>query len=360
MQKGMFMPWYQSIDPATEKKIAEGLIRLKDGFVAENMPKRNLFDSLLLATWNIREFGSGRGNNRNRECLYYLAEIVNCFDLVAIQEVRDNLKSLRSLMNILGGWWKCIYTDVTEGPQGNFERLAYVYDSRKIGFGSLAGEIVIPPEKDSSKKMVPSNQLARTPYMLGLKAGWFNFTICTVHILYGTSAAEDPNRTKEINEIAKFLAARPKDKYAWSKNMILLGDFNIFEPDDVTFKAITDAGFLIPDEIKNKPSNALKTHHFDQIAFIAPDIEGQLSLCNAGAFDFTKYVYRDGDEAQYAPDMGDNYLKDKDGKSRTAAQKTTYYKQWRTYQMSDHLPLWIELKIDFSKEYLGKKLKLTP
>jgi len=29
-----------------------------------------------------------------------------------------------------------------------------------------------------------------------------------------------------------------------------------------------------------------------------------------------------------------------------------YYKTWRIYQMSDHLPLGIGLKINFSKEYL--------
>ena len=28
---------------------------------------------------------------------------------------------------------------------------------------------------------------------------------------------------------------------------------------------------------------------------------------------------------------------------------------WRTHQMSDHLPLWVELKIDFSDQYLKKQ-----
>ena len=29
-----------------------------------------------------------------------------------------------------------------------------------------------------------------------------------------------------------------------------------------------------------------------------------------------------------------------------------YLKKWRTWQMSDHLPMWIELEIDFSDSYL--------
>ena len=31
----------------------------------------------------------------------------------------------------------------------------------------------------------------------------------------------------------------------------------------------------------------------------------------------------------------------------------SYYKtKFRTIQMSDHLPLWVELKVDFSEQYL--------
>jgi hypothetical protein len=29
---------------------------------------------------------------------------------------------------------------------------------------------------------------------------------------------------------------------------------------------------------------------------------------------------------------------------------------WRTFQMSDHLPMWVELKIDYSDDYLARKL----
>jgi hypothetical protein len=30
------------------------------------------------------------------------------------------------------------------------------------------------------------------------------------------------------------------------------------------------------------------------------------------------------------------------------------YSTWRTYQMSDHLPMWVELHIDFTQEYLDE------
>lgn len=37
-------------------------------------------------------------------------------------------------------------------------------------------------------------------------------------------------------------------------------------------------------------------------------------------------------------------------KSETSLEE--YYEEWRTFQMSDHLPLWVELEIDFSDAYL--------
>ncbi len=37
-----------------------------------------------------------------------------------------------------------------------------------------------------------------------------------------------------------------------------------------------------------------------------------------------------------------------------AKQKDYYKKEWRTFQLSDHLPMWTELKINFSLSYLEK------
>jgi hypothetical protein len=39
---------------------------------------------------------------------------------------------------------------------------------------------------------------------------------------------------------------------------------------------------------------------------------------------------------------------------KTKTGKPGKFKDWRTYQMSDHLPMWIELRVDFSREYLER------
>jgi endonuclease/exonuclease/phosphatase family metal-dependent hydrolase len=351
------MPFYNSIRGKTQegKQTVEGLLRLKEGLEEIGLPKRTVSDRLLLATWNIRELGPSKFGTRPNEPLHYIAEIIDRFDLVAVQEVRDDLEVFNRLRGMLGGWWKVLLTDVTEGAPGNRERMAFLYDSRKLNFGGLAGEIVLPTRKNEEDPLA-ADQIARTPYLVGFQTGWFKFTICTAHIYYGESVPDDPRRTREIRELARFLASRAKEKHAWAKNMILLGDFNIFAPEDVTMQAITDAGFAVPEQLTKIPSNVPQNKHYDQIAFIAPDLEDRLSLCDAGVLNFFKYVYRPEDEELYRPAMGDAYLNKKNGTARTERERTTYYNQWRTFQMSDHLPMWIELQTDFSEAYLRKKI----
>ena len=352
------MPFYHGIDGAERagKQIAEGLVRLKDGLDADGMPKRTVSETLMLATWNVREFGRSKFGVRGPEPIYYLAEVIDRFDLVAVQEVRDDLTLLTQLMRVLGGWWKVVLTDVTEGRPGNRERMAFLYDSRKLSFGGLAGEIVLPPTTKRGGGHLAADQLSRTPYLVGFRAGWFRFTICTAHILYGRAVAEDPARTREIETLARFLAQRVEEPHAWARNMILLGDFNIFRPEDVTFEAITKAGFVVPRQLQTLPSNVPQNKHYDQIGFIAPDVQDALALCRAGIFNVFEHVYREGDAATYASAMGPAYRKNRNGTARDARGRAAYYRQWRTFQISDHLPMWIELKIDFGRDYLARKI----
>jgi len=348
------MPFYYQIDnsKADERRIAANLLKLKKFFTDTKIPERSIEKTLMLATWNIREFDNAKFGIRAKEPLFYIAEIISRFDVVAVQEVKEDLTALKKLMRILGSYWKCVLTDVTRGTQGNGERLVFMYDSRKVNSGGLACEIVIPPVKKKGKELNPSRQLARTPFMVGFQSGWFKFTICTVHIYYGEQKAIDPVRVAEIQEIAKYLADESKKKFAWSNNMILLGDFNIFSTTDETMKAITKAGFYVPEQLQKLPSNVPQDKHYDQVGFLTPRIKEQISTFNAGVINYYRQVYLDSDESTYTAAMGKGYTDKKD-----KSKKTNYYKQWRTFQMSDHLPMWIELKVDFGEDYLSAKAK---
>ncbi len=70
-------------------------------------------------------------------------------------------------MKALGKNWMFIMTDVTKGTVGNTERLAFIFDTRKVKLSGLAGEIVIPEEKlQATESDAMKTQFARTPYAI--------------------------------------------------------------------------------------------------------------------------------------------------------------------------------------------------
>lgn len=335
--------------------IAERLLELRASLRA-SIPPKSTQDSLLLATWNIREFDSEKGGERLDDAYFFIAEIISCFDLVAVQEVREDLSALDRVVSILGRrQWDYIVTDVTEGTSGNGERMAFLYDTRKVTFRGIAGEIVLPKGQGIAEDL----QFARSPFLVAFQAGWFKFNIATVHIYYGEdTGAKLQRRIDEIDALAKFMRKRAdRAAKAAGENFILLGDFNIISPEHKTMEALTRHGFAVPPELSGAATNLGGDKHYDQIAFrtrkgelrlgrgLVPGVEG---AHKAGAFPYYGIVFRDEDIGVYAEAAGIEL----DGEP-TAGQKRSY-RNWRTYQMSDHLPMWIELQIDFADDYLTR------
>ena len=94
------MPFYYEIenqfDPEDRQRVLTKLIDLRKQ-LHDEVPAKNVRDSLILATWNIRDFDSntfGHGP-RLKESLYYIAEVISSFDLVAVQEINDLPRSGR-------------------------------------------------------------------------------------------------------------------------------------------------------------------------------------------------------------------------------------------------------------------------
>ena len=329
-------------DAAEKKRTVEKLLELR-AQLDRQVPAKTATDTLLLATWNIRAFG----DNRRTESLHYMAEIISRFDLVAVQEVASDLTGLQKLVTLLGPGWDYIVTDSTEGTAGGGERTAFVYDKCKVFFRKMAGKIVLPESKLIDKKW----QFARTPFCVAFQAGWFRFILTTVHVYYGTSERENARRVEEIDAISDFLKKRAKKE---DENYILLGDFNIFKQSDATMKAMEKHGFYIPGALREHPTDLGKTKYYDQIAFklkIDPDMtvfsEGNQL---AGALDYTETLFTPQDLSLYREYFDEKYVA---GKTEQQIEKY-YLTNWRTFEMSDHLPLWIELKIDFSNQFLER------
>lgn len=323
-------------------------------FIAQHVPQRTAAETLLLATWNIRDFDNNKFGQGPRiaESFHYIAEVIAAFDLVAVQEVNEDMRPFEKVMELLGPNWKYIATDITEGSSGNGERMVFVFDSTKVQFKHIAGEIVLP-----EKQLIEdTHQPARSPFLVRFQSGWFKFNICTVHFYYGEETGPGyERRVAEIDAIAKFLKKRAQKD---GQNYILLGDMNVENPQDRTMTALRKHKFILPADLTTDNSdirwvsNMAGTKHYDQIAFLVREDELELgpSANNAGVLNYYKAVYTDDEAETYFPLGKDN------GKwPDTVAKRKTYFaKKWRTWQMSDHLPLFVELRIDFTEKYLKR------
>jgi len=346
----VFYGGLRDVRPEGERPgVAGKLVDLRGELRDQGVPRRTASDTLLLATWNVREFGRRRPKYGRRipESFYYIAETISAFDIVALQEVNEDLRDLKKVMRYLGREWDFIATDMTEGRSGNRERMTFVYDTRKVSFQNVAGEIVLP----KAKLIGGEDQIARTPFMVAFQSGWFKFKLCTVHIYYGdTAGVKFERRVKEIESIGKFMAKRAKEDDEY--NYILLGDFNIVVSTDKTMYALEGSGFVVPEEVRH-PTNINEKYFYDQIAFKTKPDELRLggSRPNAGIFKFYEAVFKEEEFDAYK-----NHVKRTNNSygRYDVAKRKKYYRTWRTFQMSDHYPLWVELKIDFSEDYLKR------
>ncbi|MDX6601288.1 MAG: hypothetical protein QOF13_490 [Solirubrobacterales bacterium] len=336
------------------------------------IPPKDAEGNLLLATWNIRDLGKKGGGfgfgPRLPESYFYIAEILSRFDFIAIQEV-NQLSAWKEVMAALGPHWDFIASDVTDKDLGgNGERLVYLYDTRKVSFRHVAGQIVLPPallispnvyakrgdkpKKKSYRLATVGRQFARTPYFASFQAGWRKFDICTVHIYYGTESGEKlEERIVEIQRIASYLGEKAEEAIEEDKTLILLGDFNVVGLKHKTMDALLASGFEVP-EILQEPPGKKRNSFYDQIAF----------RTKKGALDYLG----DGDDAEkdagsvkifdnvFADDQWSRYRKDFESvkKLKKSDDPETYFRKWRTWQLSDHQPLWVRLKADDSDNYL--------
>ena len=85
---------------------------------------KELDRNLLVGSWNLRAFGgltkkwqSAADDSPKRDLadVLAIATVLSRFDVVAVQEVRSDLRALRHLLKALGPDWGFTLTDVTKG-----------------------------------------------------------------------------------------------------------------------------------------------------------------------------------------------------------------------------------------------------
>lgn len=277
---------------------------------------------LLVATWNIANLGAHKRRDEDRRLI---AEMLSWFDLVAIQELRDNFADLDDIRRSLGAPYKLLFSDVA----GNNERMAFVYDSRKLTLLEKIGEISIPPSqlKHITIKGVRRrfDGFDRNPYLAAFQAGQTSFMFVNVHLFFGSEKKPDmERRALETFAVARWAQLRNTSRFSYTREIVALGDFNMPKAvrGDAVFDALVSKGLEIPAHSSGIGSSIASDKHYDQVAFF-PGTTQNCFTRNIGVFDYDAVIFKELWDTRGRKDFN-SYLR---------------------YYMSDHRPLWFELRL---------------
>jgi hypothetical protein len=316
-------------------QIARGLKEI-DKRIGASIPPSQLDETLNLCTWNVRELGK---KPRTEAAIHYLAEILGRFDVVSLLELRDNLEDLKHIMDILGPYWRVVYSDYVADSKGNDERVAFLYDKRACTFTGLAAEPDPPRVEDPvTHEVRPAVAWWRSPYMASFRAGDFDFVVLSAHVRWGKTVA---GRKMEVEMLGDWVAKRVEEKHVEDQDFILTGDFNIASVNDDIYKKLQGKGLVMPQATMRVPATNLKRDaHYDQILHF-PKYTKNVFTDHGGILDFAAGGWEalfPKTEPEYARFTGDAY----------------------TFQLSDHFPLWVQINTDVDGERLDQLLGGKP
>ena len=319
-----------AFDVETERKA------LRDLKVKRGIPGKTP-DTLLIATWNLANFGA---QDRRDNDIKLMAEILSWFDLIAVQEVRENKADLEKLMLDLNDNYQTHFTDVA----GNEERMVYIYDEKKIGTRSLVAEIALPPSRLSGIKIEGVKQtfngFDRNPFVQSFTFKDIKLLLTNVHLFYGGDTKTKIGRRQlETLAVAKWARDIAGSKYESEPNVIILGDFNlphmtkddpiytIFQKYGIkTTRYATTIGSTLPGEKKKANGEAVDIFHYDQIGFYKA-LKG-IKFGETNVFDFDSAVFSD-------------LWKQYEGKK----DRILLFNEYVRYYLSDHRPLWMKAEL---------------
>jgi len=227
-------------------------------------PKR-IYGTALMGSFNIRKLGSSR--NRSAETWQFLARICKQFDLIAIQEIMDDLSGLNRIMEYLGPEFGMVVSDKTgvfPGASGLGERLGFVFRWSIVERGEVISDItydrtkvieimaenyqaihnVMQPysekylEYKTGTRRKPRNiklpaflSFIRQPYCVSFKIKGlpetqpYEFMAVNAHLFFGDYMSD---RRQEFHAIMQWIIERVKNNdKAYYPNFVLLGDLNL-------------------------------------------------------------------------------------------------------------------------------------
>jgi endonuclease/exonuclease/phosphatase family metal-dependent hydrolase len=280
---------------------------------------RKSSDKLLVATWNIANLGV---QDRLDSDYALMAEMIRWFDLVAVQEVNDDLRGIEAIHDRLPARYDLLFSDAS----GNQERQAFFFDTRKVSRLKEVGRLSIPPSQLGRIK-VPDSKTAfpgfdRGPYLASFESGSFRFSLLNVHLFFGSPKQADlDRRTLETFAVAWWADQKHRDKRSYVPEILPLGDFNLpkMVKGDRIYDALCSFGLEVPPHTSQIGSAIASDSYYDQIGFFPGPTRDRFTGAT-NVFDFDGALFKD-------------LWKQRPGKP---------YLSYLRYHISDHRPLWAE------------------
>lgn len=184
-------------------------------FPDENFPldplDKNQESEIKVASFNIQIFGKTK--RKNQDVMEELSKIVQEFDIVFIQELRDAqeetaLYFLDQINKDLGSSKFAFIKSERAGRTSSKESSAYFYNTSQVEF--LEGTDYLFHDSDDI--------FEREPYIASFKSGNFDFTLVGIHVKPNDAEKEIASLDIVVNSI---LEKNPSEK-----DVIVMGDFN--------------------------------------------------------------------------------------------------------------------------------------
>lgn len=161
--------------------------------------------------------------------------------------------------------------------------------------------------------------------MCSFRAGNFDFIAMAQHTRWGDGT---PGRERELRALADWIKDRFDKRWAEDRDLIVGGDFNV--SGDKLYQALTSQGLKQPRSLARltagdkvlKGTNLEKSARYDQILYL-PTMDDRRTLAG-GTLDF--------------------FVDDAHIEELYPGKKLT--RQAFSFQLSDHLPLWVQLDTD--------------
>lgn len=236
-----------------------------------------VYGSTLGASFNIRKLGAKAG--RSAEEWRFLADVCRRFDLLAIQEIMDDLSGLRHLTELMGPDFRMIASDKTgvfPGEPGLGERLGFIYNAKVVERTEIATDITYDrskliatiaanydtlkgvaephiqvfkkynqeltafangqrpdkPKKPKFKVQLPTFlSFIRAPFCVSFRISGhpgtepYEFLAINAHLYFGNFMSD---RRQEFDALMEWILARVReDTSSYAPNFVLMGDLNL-------------------------------------------------------------------------------------------------------------------------------------